>query len=295
MEKSLLRMTQVACLAFMVISLQSASCENEKEEDESGLPYYTKFVDIQVVGCERVGSVLQVDLTVTNKQNGQVKVGLVDQKGSDNNGTNYSADIAAGSNKYGYRADLVIESKATQQLAVRILDFDPNNKASKAGLNMRIDIEGQTLADYTLSLKNLSFTDNRVMTNGVQTNDRALQYKVNSCAFVGSDVELKFTVTNNTGMALEDFGMGYMYGSGEAAVYDNQGTRYDDRSIKFGENDWYHNASGNLQAGATFEGTIIVRRVNVRAEQLSITIGVDADNYRMSDNKVRFISIPITR
>lgn len=293
MKKVIFRAAKVMCLVTMAVCLQSASCGKDDEVDDSGTPNYTKYVDIKVTHCERVGGVLQVDLSMKNKGSNQVKVGLVDQKGSDNNGSNYDADIAAGNNMYSYRADMTIDGKGEQPFHIRVIDFDPSNTAKNAKLTMRISIEGVQLATPDVELTNISFSDNRIMAHGVQTNDTKLGYKVKSCILNNSDVELQFTVTNNTGMTLEDYGMGYMYG-GEGTAYDDQGNRYG-MSIRFGNGDWYHNAAANIQVGGSVQGAIRISDINRAANEVSVVIGASANNYRMSDNTVRFITIPIEK
>lgn len=288
----LMKSVQSLCLAAMALCLLMTSCK--KDEDEEGRPYYTKFVDISIMRCERVSGALMIDFTVTNKQDNNLRLELYGISLSDNAGTAYSDNfsLAIADNDYYHRAETTLTGKGSIIGHVRIKDFDPFNKATSVSLTMRVGIADVELADKPFEQSWISVVDNRVKAHGVQSNDTKLAYQVISCVRNGEDVDLHFSVTNNTGGNLIDFGMGYGYG-GETKANDDRGYSYDS-SICFDDGDWYHLASrSTFAAGASIQGTIRVKRVDNKATEMTVLIGASASNYICEDNTVRFLTIPI--
>ena len=290
----MLRTAQAMCLVMMALCLQSGSCE--KDEDEEGNPYYTQYVDINVTRCERVGSVLMIDFTVTNKDKNALDVILAYVSASDNAGGYYTdasgvVSIAFADNGYYWRADCNISSKSSVTGHMKIRNFNPDNKATNVTMKMPVEIGGRKLADKAFE-KKIDITDNRVMEHGVQTNDTKLAWKATANWINDSDVDLHFTVTNNTGQRLENFGMGYAYG-GEAQCQDNLGNKYGS-SICFDDNNWYHLAqTDNFSAGSSINGTIRIKDVKSGATEMTVNVGATAGNYIVEDETLRFITIPI--
>lgn len=292
MNKFMMKSVQTLCLAAMALSLVLTSCK--KEEDDKGRPYYTKFVDINVTRCERVSGVLMVDFTVTNKTDDILKLVLNSPSASDNTGTNYyeTTTLAFEGNSYYHRSEASLTGKGTLVGHVKVRDFDPADRASSVNLEMNVGITGVELADKPFEQSRIAIIDNRVKAHGVQTNDTKLAYQVISCVRNGNDVDLQFSVTNNTGQNLTDFGMGYAYG-GEAKVNDNLGNSYDS-SIRFAEGEWYHFAATNSFApGSSIQGTIRMKEVKATATEITVLIGASAKNYICEDDYVRFLTIPI--
>ena len=185
------------------------------------------------------------------------------------------------------------DKQETRKLVAKVSAFDPSNKASKATITLTgtSAIIGK-MDDNTMVLKDVAITDNRIMANGVQTNDTHLDYKVTSCKRDGDNVLMQFTVTNKTGQSLDDFGMGYMYG-GEGHAFDRNGNNYD-IDVRFGEDDWYHNAASNVTAGGTVQGTFRIRNVRNNSTNISVIIGASSKNYEFEDAAISFLTIPVT-
>lgn len=279
-------------LMAMTLCLTLTSCD-ELTEDETS---FDSYIDINITRCERVGGVLMFDFTVTNKKSNGLDVELSGLKVVDNTGASYSgntATISLGNQEYWFYSSGVISSKGSIKGHAKIPDFDPANRSENVTISMDVSIEGIPLENATFTKKKIAFVDNRVMDHGVQTNDTNLSYHVTSCQFNGNNVYMEFTVTNNTGLILTDFGMGYAYG-GEAKVFDNNNVSYDS-SVKFGDDDWYHFASvDRFAAGGTTHGTLWVKNVRSGATELNVYIGVGAENYVFEDQIVRFLNIPMT-
>jgi len=298
--KQLLKMSRTLCLAAMTAVVGSIFTSCEKDEDSEGRPYYTKFVNIEVTRCERVGGVLMIDYAVANKLDNQIEVELYGPQVTDNAGGSYTdamgiVSVAFGNQEYYQRTQARIAPKDTIVGHAKVKDFDPNGKSTNVKLQLRVGVTGETLADKPFEQGKVYFIDRRVKEHGVQTNDTCMVYQVASCAMDSDgNVEMKFTVTNETGMSLSEFGMGYGYG-GEAECYDREGTHYES-SIRFGDGDWYHLAAvDRFTAGSTISGTILIKDVRNSVSELSVNIGVSAKNYIFADNTVRFITIPVSR
>jgi len=296
MKKFLMKNVLPVCLAAMALSLALVSCE----KDEDKLPTYADFVDINITRCERVGSVLMIDYTVKNKKDEALNLTLNGQEVSDNTGTTYVsmwsdhiAHISIGNNAFSDKSNATIPPNGEITGQVKVYDFDVTNMSTNARLVIAVAIEGKNLSDQKYERNNIMIVDNRVLANGVQTNDTHMDYQVTSCTVEGGNAYLNFNITNNTGITLSEFGMGYMYG-GEARAYDNLNNSYD-CSIRFGNDDWYHFGATNLfLPGSTLQASFIVRNLIESANKLTIIIGASATNYIFEDSSVRFLTIPIT-
>lgn len=297
--KRLLNMSRTLGLAVMAALVGSVFTSCDKDSDAEGRPYYTKFVDINVIHCERVGGVLMIDYTVANKLDSRIEVELFSPSVSDNGGGSYTdamgvVSIAFGDNEYYHSATAHINAKDTIVGHAKVKEFDPNDKSSSVKLKLSVGITGETLADKPFEQGKIPVIDRRVKEQGVQTNDTCLVYRVTSCTAVDNDVELNFSIVNETGMTLTDFGMGYAYGGG-AECYDRQGNNYES-SIRFDGGEWYHlAATDRFAAGSMVSGTILVKDVRPSTTEISVNIGVSAKNYIFADDHVRFLAIPIAK
>jgi len=299
MKKIMFRTAQAFCLMAMAAFVGSVFTSCEKDKDEEGRPYYSKYLDINVYHCERIGSVLAVDYTVANKSDGIQTIEFFTPVASDNVGGTYTEELggvtmAFGNSEFWQKNETRIASKDTIVGHMKVRNFNPQENATTASVKISIGISGIDLADKPFEQNRIAIIDKRVKEHGVQTNDTLLAWKVISCAFNENDVDLHFTVTNNTGQRLSNFGMGYMKG-GEAVCQDNLGLSYES-SICFEGGEWYHNAEvSSLAKGGTVNGTIRVKDVRENASELTVIIGATATNYIVADEQVRFLTIPIEK
>ena len=299
MKRQMLRTAQAFCLMVMVVFAGSLFTSCDKDKDDEGRPYYTKYLDINVYHCERIGSVLAVDYTVANKSDGMLAVEFFGPVATDNAGGTYTEELSGvtvsfGNSEFWQKNETRIAGKGTILGHLKVRDFNPRENATTASVKISVGISGIELADKPFEQNKIAIVDKRVKEHGVQTNDTLLAWRVTSCAFNGNDVDLKFAMTNNTGQRLSNFGMGYMSG-GEAVCQDNLNTSYDS-SICFEGGEWYHWAEvSSLANGGTVNGTIRVRDVRDNASELTVIIGATASNYIVADEQVRFLTIPIEK
>ena len=292
MNRGLMKSMLSVCLAAMGLCLVRTSCS--KDKDEEGRPYYTKYVDINIIRCERVSGALMIDFTVTNKQDEAIGLELYYPSVTDNTGTGYSENfsLAIADQNYYHSAETRLAGKGSTIGHIKIKNFDPNDKATSVNLKLSVGIADVELADKPFEKNKIAVVDNRVKEHGVQTNDTKLAYTVISCVRNGDDVDLHFSVTNNTGENLTEFGMGYSHG-GEPKASDNLNNNYA-CSICFDNDDWYHLAeTDRLAAGSSIKGTIRIKEVKNSATEITVLIGASAKNYICEDDLVRFLTIPI--
>ena len=305
MKRFMLRLAQVTCLAMMAVCLQSAQCESE--EDEEGLPHYTKFVDISITSCERVGNVLMMDFTAKNKQNYDLTVNLSRQTVTDDTGKKYEArgagimvypgtSIAIADNKYEESTSVKLTSKGQVEGHLKVVAFSPNNTAKRVDVVMKVGIDNEKLSDKRFEQTNIRVVDNRLLSGGIQTNDFNLDYKVTSCKVQDGDLYVTFDVKNNTGVRLQDFSIG----SGTASSFesnDNLGNTYGGR-VKMKEDErWpmFNYVSSDLAPGGTITCIFRVEKIKPNASDISTKLEVSSDNYIFNDRWVYFLSVPIEK
>lgn len=288
-------------IVICALPLTSAGCEN-KDDDVTGggsddsKPSLASYIDIDITRCERVGSVLQIDYTVTNKKNFDIEITFGDAEGYDDKGTLFRTDLAFGNNNYSsssWRVNTKIAGNKSVEGHAKLIDFDITNSAKTAKLKLWVEIA--QVGSYTFERRNINITDNRVLAHGIQTNDLNLQWTLNSCKRdTEGNVIVEFILQNNTRGKLNGFGIGFNYGD----VYDNLGTKYR-CGLRWGTNGYYnydgltYNNSTNISLGGSAVGSIFIENVSYAATEVSAELTVEVSDYIMNDNKVRFLTIPI--
>lgn len=301
MKKSnfVLRMAQAVCLLAMVMTagFTLVSCDKEKDE-----PSYADFVDINIVKCERVGRVLVIDFTVANKLEKMLGLSLYSQTVTDSNGESYGSAIigsswnhataiGSASGNYSENLNSRIGSKDTVAYRVKVgSDFDPSEKAGNVKLEMRVGIDGEQFEKNLYVSGNIPVTDNRIKSHGVQTNDRNIEWTVNRCYRDETEGTLyvEFTIKNNTGQRLKDFGMfNWPYDQ----WYDNLGNS--------GNNFAFHWGTGgefaDIAINSSVTGVFSIENFPAAATELTADICLGVDNYPMDDDIISFITIPIEK
>lgn len=295
----------IATLA-MTLCFTLTSCK-EKDEDAEGRPYYTKFVDINIIRCERVGGVLMIDFKLANKQDRTLNGYLFDQTVVDNSGKEYDSvtqgsgwwghtAIAFAENDYFEYADFRIAAKDTIEGHLKVYEYDPNDKTNKVSVKIGVKINDEELADKRYESGNIAVVDNRIKTGGIQTNDTKMAYQVTSCAFNEDFLEIHFTITNNTGRRI-GFGMGDSVDPYEA--YDNLGNNYRrdawNPAFKLADNDWMNAPSTTIAADGSVDCILRIPDVRENATDISATIYVGSEYYIFEDDVLRLLSIPIEK
>ncbi len=303
-------------LALLVCGLCVTSCSKDDEEKDGGGKNGGKkeqkndlndYFDYGSYRCERVGANLIIELMFNNKMNkafNNAQLALTDRTITDNLGNKYylngavflanSTDINAWSNYKDNWQSLNIPAEGYAIYAIKILNFDPTNKAAKISFNLEFSASGLSGDHYVLSAE-IPIDDYRVMEKGIQTNDTALTYKITNCERVGTVLQIDYTITNNS-----DIELGNLTFLPIDYAKDDLGNSYYCRgNIDITFNDGLYKRDANfvlrLKPSETANGRIRIRDFDSKnkAKNISFPLQCSSNVYALSDNVVRFLTIPI--
>ncbi len=236
---------------------------------------------------------LQVDYIVKNKKNSEIEVNFHNPEAYDNNGTSFSCWFSFGNNKYNnWDIRTKIPANGTIEGHAKVLKFDPSNEARSAKLKWEASIVDIRMYGSYFEKGDIKFTDNRIMSHGIQTNDTKLAYTLKSCKRDGrGNVVIDFTMKNNTGAQLTSVDLGN-YGSRQA--YDNLGKEYEYSSRWGTEGDYvYGPIHSKIAAGGSASISLRVEKVSASATEITLDLACAIDGYIPSDENIHFITIPI--
>ena len=285
----------------LTVSLSLTSCDNDvlNEIFDDGVESWDDYVSIKITRCERVGHNLIIDYEMKNKKDREVRVSVenpVNRRTSgaivDNLGNEYYAGFSFASEGYRSYSYVNISAKNTVIGHLKIENFDESNKAQKVNCKMTIGINGVEidLEHRLFSQDGIKITDNRILKNGVQTNDNNLAYTIQSCRFNDNgNVILNFSVKNNTGYDLKNYTLG------RNKVYDDFGNSYETYLSNSENSDYYSYQDWSISDGATINVSCAVRNVNKNAKNITVWLHNGIGNYIPTDDVVRFITIPIQK
>lgn len=276
------------------------SCEEEKEESADN-NLFPKYFKTTVDSCARVGSVLIVDMTITNKSGKDVQdlalsadtwqnLGL--SRDDLNNDLRHSMSFSLNGGEYkNDLSNVSVLAGESVKLKLRVGRFDETNSARNVWLYVQATSNTLGMERYSgIALEKLRIADNRVLSNGVQTNDRKLSYTFVQAQRDANtnDVYLYFKLKNNTGKHLRNVTFRNYYNS---QIADDQGNSYS--NILYGTNTNYMSFSYTTDIEAGAEITFIVKASNVapEASKFSGNIIVEADNYVMEDDVLHFFNL----
>ena len=257
-------MKNVKFLMLMLLAVLSlSSCENEEEEEKE--PNFFTYFQMNVTNCERVGNNLQVDFTMKNisgvdLNQVQLNGGSVWDMCEDNTGEMYYSEISLGGN-WLESVRTSMDKGETISGSFLIKNFNKSIKVNQLNLIFNcscptLDFNGRGEIDKVKVL------DNRVMSDGIRTNDLGLVYKLVSAEYKTVDNEnvadITFTVTNNTGLDLQDFQLSL----GGTYFEDNIGKQYYRIAISNG-GDFYTNVHGTFKKSSTWQLTIRIPEINI--------------------------------
>ena len=248
-----------------------------------------------------MGSVLIVDMTITNKSGKDVQdlalsvdtwqnLGL--SRDDLNNDLRYSMNFSLNGGEYKEGlSNVSVLAGESIKLRIRVSDFDKTNSARNVWLYVKATSNTLKMENYSgIALEKLRIVDNRVLSNGVQTNDRKLSYTFVQAQRDANtnDVYLYFKLKNNTGKHLRNVTFRNYYNS---QIADDQGNSYS--NILYGTNTNYMSFSYTTDIEAGAEITFIVKASNVapEASKFSGNIIVEADNYVMEDDVLHFFNL----
>lgn len=271
-----------------------ASCE--KEEDKE--PSFDKYFRMEVTRCERVSDVLIVDFKMKNisgkdLQEVQLNGGSAFDRCKDDLGETYYSEVSYGGD-WATSARKSMKKDETITGSFRIASFDKTNSAKKLNLNFNcycanLDFQGQG------SVNNVKIVDNRVLFDGIDTNDFGLEYKLvsaerkttngNECAYI------TFTVKNNTGENLRNVILGFNM--------DYDWRFKTDTKDSFGQDISADGSSYGLTVTSSFKSdetkTFVIRisGIDSRVKNLTGAISCETDSYVFSTKRVNFYDIAI--
>lgn len=308
--KNLTRILSLVLL-FLSTTCLFVACDSDlfldPESPEGKLATFRKYFEVNVVDAERVGDNLMVELEITNKTNTSSNLNIWRAEIIDNKGSkDYDPDIRFGESEYeDYNVSTNVRGGATVKMTIKVkkFGFDADDKRSiSLMLSMRADdMEMRDQVDYTVADK-LTWKDNRVTADGVQTCDRNMEFKVLSCERQeNGDCLIKYAVQNLTGRTLN-------YEVWPRSCFDNVGNKYDidefgDLYYAFGDEEFDPILSwcgighfrSQLRSGATLESRILVQHFSPSAKTLNLYMGCKdySNTYFFDDDYTRFLDIPV--
>lgn len=285
-------MKNVKFLMLMLLAVLSlSSCENEEEEEKE--PNFFTYFQMNVTNCERVGNNLQVDFTMKNISG--VDLNQVQLNGSsvsceDNTGERYNSEISLGGNWLG-SVRTSMDKGETISGSFLIRNFNKSLKVNQ--LNLIFNCSCPTLDfDGRGEIDKIKVLDNRVMSDGIRTNDLGLVYKLVSAEYKTVDNEnvadITFTVTNNTGLNLQDFQLSL----GSTYFEDNIGEKYYRMFISNG-GDFYTSVHGTFKKSSTWQLTIRIPGININSKRFNGSVYCTVDGYPLGDSYVNFYDISL--
>lgn len=286
-------MKNVKFLMLMLLAVLSlSSCENEEEEEKE--PNFFTYFQMNVTNCERVGNNLQVDFTMKNisgvdLNQVQLNGGSSSGRCEDNTGEKYYSEISLGGNWLG-SVRTSMDKGETISGSFLIRNFNKSLKVNQ--LNLIFNCSCPTLDfDGRGEIDKIKILDNRVMSDGIRTNDLGLVYKLVSaeCKTVDNEnvADITFTVTNNTGLDLQDFQLNC-----NTHFEDNLGKQYYGIAISNG-GDFYTDVHGTFKKSSTWQLTIRIPGININSKRFNGSVPCTVDGYPLGDSYVNFYDISL--
>lgn len=268
---------------------------------EKGIQTNDTALVYKVLNCERVGSVLQIDYSITNNSN--IEMGNLTlntfSDAVDNLGNSYywihNLDIAIEDGYYKSECKTRVKPGETVRGRVRVTAFDSTNKAKNVSVPIKCVSDTYRLTDNIVRFLTVPIKDNRVLYDGIQTPDLKIDLKLKGTEVrENGDLVVNYTITNNTGDALKNFTIGSIM----SPIDDLSNEYYYIHNVFVSINDSEFSA-GNVKTtipdGATVNAAVGIKGFNAKAKNVTYDLGVVCDNYETADNKIHFITIPVQR
>ena len=290
-------MKNVKFLMLMLLAVLSlSSCENEEEEEKE--PNFFTYFQMNVTNCERVGNNLQVDFTMKNisgvdLNQVQLNGGSVWDMCEDNTGEKYYSEISLGGN-WLTSVRTSMDKGETITGSFLIKNFNKSIKVNQ--LNLIFNCYCPTLDfDGRGEIDKVKILDNRVMSDGIRTNDLGLVYNLVSAEYKTVDdqnvADITFTVTNNTGVNPQNFQLSL--GSTDTYFEDNTGMKYYGVVISSNGGDFYTNVHGTFKKSSTWQLTIRIPKININSKTFNGSVYCTVDGYPLGDSYVNFYDISL--
>lgn len=281
-------------LLMLMAVLAFASCE--KEEDETS--GFSKYLLMKINSCERFGDVLRIDFTMTNVSGKYLediefsRVGVVDNNGDESSFNAGFVSFNDGFKKYHLKVS--IDKKDKIEGAFFIKDFKPSSVKS-VDLEFLANLGSDKFYETVKDFKKIKVEDNRVMRNGIQTNDKALEFKVTSCTRTSTgDCILSMNLKNVSEKNITNFSIG---SASSTSFTDNQGGGYNWHIIHVSVNggNWKVLSVDELSlyAGESMSVRFRIPDFSRTATSLSGVIGVDSDVYPFTGDVAKVMSVEV--
>lgn len=278
-------------LLMLMAVLSFASCEKEDEETSG----FSKYLRMKINSCERFGDVLRIDFTMTNVSGKDLEdiefsgVSVVDNNGDYSDFNAGFVSFNDGFKKYHLKVS--IDKKDKIEGAFFINDFKPSSVKS-VDLEFRADLGSDKFNGTVKDFKKIKVEDNRVMRNGIQTNDKALEFKVTSCTRTSTgDCILSMNLKNVSEKNITNFGIS------SNSFTDNQGEGYFWNIIDVSVNEGNWKDFGvdelSLYAGESMSVRFRIPNFSRTATSLSGGIGVDSKVYPFTGNVAKVMSVEV--
>lgn len=282
-------------LLMLMAVLAFASCE--KEEDETS--GFSKYLLMKINSCERFGDVLRIDFTMTNVSGKYLEdiefssVGVVDNNGDESSFNAGSVSFNDGFKKNHLKVS--IDKKDKIEGAFFINDFKTSSVKS-VDLEFSADLGSDKFNGTVKDFKKIKVEDNRVMRNGIQTNDKALEFKVTSCTRTSTgDCILSMNLKNVSEKNITNFDIG-ISGCSDSFT-DNQGGGYFwniiDVSVNGGNWKNWSVDKLSLYAGESMSVRFRIPDFSRTATSLSGVIGVGSDDYPFTGDVAKVMSVEV--
>lgn len=278
-------------MLFAVLAF--ASCD-ELSDDKDKEPTFSDYFQMKITNCERVGDNLQVNFTLKNisgENLPQVQFWGSGSESEDNLGNRYNFDLSLGSD-WHYSVSTSLSKGETINGSFLIRNFNASSKANK--LNLAFNCSCATLNfDGVGEIKNLKVNDNRILSEGISTNDLGLAYtldRANKKTVNGQTVvDITFSVQNNTGEDLQEFA----YYTSSYKLQDNNAKSYN-WDISYDGATFYYYVKGKLLDSASQQYTLRIYDVNANARTFDFKLACSAKDYPFGNGTVDFYDIPVS-
>lgn len=289
-------MKHLKCLFMMLFAvLAFASCD-ELTDDKDKEPTFSDYFQMKITNCERVGDNLQVNFTLKNisgENLPQVQLNGVSafDMCQDNLGNTYYSDISFGSNWMGSVRTSMSKGE-TINGSFLITNFNASSKANKLNLIFECSCSALNFNGRG-EIDKINIRDNRILSNGICTNDLGLAYTlehVNKKTIDGQNVvDVTFSVQNNTGEDLQNFQLN----TGGTYLQDNTGKQYN-CEISYDGSTFYTSVQGKLLDAASRQFTFRIYNVNSNARTFDFKLACSATDYPFGNGTVDFYDIPVS-
>lgn len=298
MKKNVLK-TLGLLVAVLTMGCGLIACDSDTTIDENGntVNKLEKFFSTNVTRCERVGSVLQVEFTLKSLKQDYNQV-TISGTSTDNVGKSYQNIISQSGSDFDNGQTFRMKKDDEVPIVLKLREFDPNNRAKNVDVKLTLRADDDLFDTNELKLGTLTFVDNRVLDNGIQTCDTGLEFKLDSCRLGADDkVYGSFVVTNRTGETLRNmwfFFQSFLEDASGHHCVDNLNTRHM-IDLSLDHETFRQSVEFNLQDGASQLCFFRVNDVSPKPATLTWDFKVGSEYLDFSDDRVRFLTIPIEK